>query len=1454
MQKRIGVYVSGAVAVAVTATLLGTPPTAATARPSAPDVSSVASAAQPDPSNTSALTESMVKPGDRSSVLAKGWQSSSDVAWTTAGDATGFHLLMASAAEAYAWRTVATLREPGVETDQWIGNVCLTESGRRAVVAYAPRAFTNRDQLFDRGAFTAIVDTSTGTVTKLPVRGSLAYFNPGCGIGEHAVITQARGELDPSGAPPATRLITVDAGNGTVVRTQELPGQATSAVPASADRIIAANGMSVVSIEPDSARKTLTRTSSVPFRLTFDGAGGLLYLDPGKETSTLHRLRSLAAAGRPTTVASGPVSRFDLRSGTGRRAFLVGQARLTGPLPTGTKRLNVAATSEPSTSGELAILHAARPKPAIGGKAPSQAYVEAMTDRSAAGLDGPKPLSLSTQIITTGRKAEFTVRPGVRPAELLAAGSAPHPLNTAAGSRMGTASSTSSPTDPVDTDAWCSVARNDARTQTYQPTARQVEWAADQAVVGNLNLSRPANWKGSGLSSYKPQELFPPITLTDGGRVPVQVFLGIMAQESNLWQASGHVKSGSTGNALIGNFYGRDTYNDDPSDDWVINFADSDCGYGLTQITDGMRKAAHPKPGEQILGATQQRAAALDYTANIAGGLRILQSKWNLLKAKNMLPKDRFDPQWLESWFMPAWAYNSGLQPNAANGNTTGCDPGPTCTDSQGNWGLGWSNNPVNPKYPPSRLFFNEDPHDAAHPQDWPYPEKVIGWAAYSIATIDGPGFRPAWWATELDRDGAQPARSFFCFPEENKCDINRSVTPDDPAVSGEPAGPCVNRNASGKYDLHCWWHSSIGNYRDCARDNCGNELWRFDTTYPEQPDGTNDEPNCSVAGLPSGARVIDNLPDSTPAVRRLNNGSACTRSASAGTFDLTFNRDGAGMFRSKVDFHQRGAGYGGHLWYSFTHAPDAGGTPFGVTGKWTLDSAVNGPAQILVHVPNTGSDARVRYDIKTAKGVRSRVVNQDSETNKWVSLGAFLFNAKPEVTLSNLIEGGTGDRAVAWDAIAIVPISGTYVEKTVDAVAYFDENQDISASAPSSWLDTPLASHQSLYDWALSMSIPLTRMPLCTGSPNLTCVSPKVRSAMETWQNVVLTSGTSATNHPAGSSVAAWINFANKYTQRPTTDTMPTAFQTDDAAFKVRAQAQVSFVKTSAGKVVQGSESVSYDHRTADTHLPAFVLETFRAINTDYGIPLPDLSYRLPDLNTHDGGIRLAQPQLDGTLPGRSYAYAGKKPTVTDLGGTPTADGNCVAALFTSGGSIGYRPALGTSVPANYRAWSSRIRGDARVPTEVGTLVENIYNMFFKDGTFGSPFGQAAPIWQELNFRYCADGTIRKNSDRPILRASHMPSQYLYADGRAIDANGTARVSSAPLWTGDFKSFSRIPEPNVEVPAWANPYGPCGAATDKSGNPWDMTAIPPAAPAVNPADAHFCVDRNLARDPDYSS
>lgn len=88
-----------------------------------------------DPSSTD--------PAKRDELLGKGWRQSGDRLWTTTGDRTGFHFLVAEAKTGYTWRTAATLSEPGLDADAWIGNACVTASGKRAVVVYAPRTFTN---------------------------------------------------------------------------------------------------------------------------------------------------------------------------------------------------------------------------------------------------------------------------------------------------------------------------------------------------------------------------------------------------------------------------------------------------------------------------------------------------------------------------------------------------------------------------------------------------------------------------------------------------------------------------------------------------------------------------------------------------------------------------------------------------------------------------------------------------------------------------------------------------------------------------------------------------------------------------------------------------------------------------------------------------------------------------------------------------------------------------------------------------------------------------------------------------------------------------------------------------------------------------------------------------------------------------------------------------------------
>lgn len=165
---------------------------------------------------------------ERAATLGKNYRASNDIAWTTSGDGTGFHLLTGAEKDGYRWRTAASLSETGFDTDTWIGNACVTESGKHAAVAYAPRTFTNKPEMMSRGAFTAVVDLETGRITKLPFQATLGYFSPGCGHGEDAVFTAL---TDDTAKSPKSRLVTVTAATGKVKSKVSVAGQVTSAIP-----------------------------------------------------------------------------------------------------------------------------------------------------------------------------------------------------------------------------------------------------------------------------------------------------------------------------------------------------------------------------------------------------------------------------------------------------------------------------------------------------------------------------------------------------------------------------------------------------------------------------------------------------------------------------------------------------------------------------------------------------------------------------------------------------------------------------------------------------------------------------------------------------------------------------------------------------------------------------------------------------------------------------------------------------------------------------------------------------------------------------------------------------------------------------------------------------------------------------------------------------------------------
>jgi len=949
-----------------------------------------AAPARPAEDGTASAT---VRPQSRAASLGPGWRTSSDRLWTTAGDASGFRVLVADARTGYTWRAVATLSEPGIDTDQWIGNACVTSSGQRAVVVYAPRTFTNKAQLTRRGGSTAVVDLATGAVRKLPIHTSLAYFNPGCGAGEVATLTQ-EGDEDLH----RTGLLTVHADTGAMSRRVEVPGQLTSAVPTERG-IVAAAGSAVVRVGTDGRTTRIATATGVPYQLRPDAGGGVVFLDDEGGTSRVHRAivtSPVGPAARPApaeVLATAPRGTVGLRAVAAGRVIITGTARPTGALPATVTTLGVPAAAEVSTRGEAAVTGVrTSPRPVAAGHRP---------DPSVAQL-----VHIDATSTRTGARLDFTVDPA-----RTSTGAAPVPAATRAATPLA-----GETTDPARV---CAVPRNDTSFQVMQPKPKQVEWAVDQAVVGVLRVTRPAGWHGNTIGAYTPQGMFTPVSLRNfpSSHVPAQIMLGILGQESNLWQAGRYALPGDYGNPLIGNYYGLEIYNDTSADDWEIRWNEADCGYGVGQLTDGMRAAGHERPGETALPWEKQVAIATDYAANVAASLQLLVGKWNQLSAAGLVLNNG-NPNRLENWFYATWAYNSGYHP-------------PGEANSNGAHGLGWLNNPANPRYEPNRHNFGSDPHDFAHPQRWPYPEKVLGFASNPPSGFEAPGtevpfFRAASWnggsgdetipgSALYNKKQAFPPVSQFCA-DANDCRWGQAFTPTDPDVVGEPAGPCAHRNTAGQYDLKCWAHSSTTWRADCD-SWCGREFIRYDPGLAEPADGVSYPPVCNANSLNTSALVIDDVPTST---RPIRDPSCNALPQNSGSLSFTFGHDAAGNESGKIDLHQAGGGLGSHFWFSHTRPNTAEGQKTQITGTWTFPR-LDGYAEVLVHIPNHGGTfGTATYVINTAGGPRSVLLRPSGDSNHWVSLGRFAFYGQPKVELSTISATGDGTEKVVWDAAAI--------------------------------------------------------------------------------------------------------------------------------------------------------------------------------------------------------------------------------------------------------------------------------------------------------------------------------------------------------------------------------------------------------------------------------------------------
>ncbi|MFE9449035.1 transglycosylase SLT domain-containing protein [Streptomyces sp. NPDC006739] len=951
-------------------------------------VAPLASAALTDSSAPSAGSSLPDRVTDTSR-LPQGWQRSGDRVVTYDGDSTGLHVLVADAAHAYKWRTAATLSEPGVDTDQWIGQSCVTASGDRAVVVYAPRQAVNDRQGFEEGGFAAVVDLTDGRVTKLPELVSLAYFDPGCGDGEQAVLSRPQGD--------GTRLLTVDARQGKLVRRQTVAGRLTSAVPF-AGGIAAASGDLVVSVNRRGLSHTLARTAGTPFRLVPDAHGGLAYQVPAAEKTV--QVRRVTAGGLDRLLGSGPLGTLAVR-GNGGRVFVTGEdarkAVARSALPKSWTALDVPAAADVSTTGSLALTSVGSGTGAAGA---------GRTGATAA--DGAaRPVGIKAVLPGTGTALGFRVEPG---ASRRSQGAAQSPalsgraatadggvhtdgLTAAEVQAAAAGSPAHTTTDP---DRACAVTRNDPGLQALQPSPAMVEWATDLAVRGRLDVRRRKGWNGTDLASYTPQGLFPSVPLKGGGRVPAQIMLGVLAQESNMTQANPKASAAESGNFVQVGYYGN------AGSVHTVNWAAADCGYGIAQVTSGMATS------DTTFTAEQQKAVAVDYAANIAAGLRILQDKWNQLYDKGVLANGG-DPKYLENWWFALWAYNSGLnQPNAS--------------DPAAPWGLGWFNNPANGIYPPDRkMFLSSGYGDARTPNLWSYPERVLGWAAYSQRKTDpatgttGPAFTVGSWPTG-DAPGAEPAHDTFCEPAVDDCDISKPRKADG---SGQPVGPCQ------RDDFKCWWHEPVS-WTDCTT-TCGTEVLKYQATDPE-PTATPLHPASCASTLPPNALIVDDVPNT---VRfRVGDTRPCAGKRNwvgRGALTFTFGsaeQNGATVYPSKIDFHQLGSGFGGHFW--FTHTRDPKYTDSVVTGTWTPDRKIRGWAQIMVHLPDHQADTgQATYHIALGDGrTVDRTISQDTGgRNTWVSLGSYEFHGTPSVSLGSATADGTGDDSIAWDALAFVPL-----------------------------------------------------------------------------------------------------------------------------------------------------------------------------------------------------------------------------------------------------------------------------------------------------------------------------------------------------------------------------------------------------------------------------------------------
>ena len=332
-----------------------------------------------------------------------------------------------------------------------------------------------------------------------------------------------------------------------------------------------------------------------------------------------------------------------------------------------------------------------------------------------------------------------------------------------------------------------------------------------------------------------------------------------------------------------------------------------------------------------------------------------------------------------------------------------------------------------------NRHVFTNSPADTKVPSHWPYQELVMGWAYSPVPRFN---FATGQWV-QAYAPPTLAVQSQSLYPQlpafMSMCTSADSCTPNAAADSNGTANSAGLCTAAGS---HCWWHLPL-TWTSCLT-TCGTTKLTY-TSTSTPPSGTDVDPaDCRALGTASGSGASDSYGAAPPVgsivVRSTTVASvaSCTKTwTDQGSFGLKFNYSNSCNtcsqpidYPGKIDFHQLGVGFGGHVWFSHT-VPESD-SAHTVVGTWT-PPALNGWTKVYVHIPDIASlTQQAPYTINTGSLTETRDVDTHRAFNQWVELGVFQFNsAYPEnVSLTNATADGDGTMDIAWDSVAFQPLS----------------------------------------------------------------------------------------------------------------------------------------------------------------------------------------------------------------------------------------------------------------------------------------------------------------------------------------------------------------------------------------------------------------------------------------------